>query len=300
MKNKVLFTEHLQQPSQKLDLSWMQENLKKYPYFQALSAIYLKFLHQNESGLYNIQLKKTAALTQDRDVLFEYITSDEFKVYGSLGLKNSSVEQNQIEQEKKHEPTLEDNIEKSIRSSLAYLQQETAKNPLLNHVSQMSISENLKPEKQDICVNNNVESDKKELLEEKLEIGKPLKFNASEKYSFSQWLQLTTIKPIEREEKLSFEQEQKLQKLALIDKFIENNPKIIPSKQAVAPPNFIENSEEFQPFLMTQTLAKIYLEQKKYDKAIQAYEILILKYPEKSSLFANRIQDIKNLQEYNL
>ena len=33
--------------------------------------------------------------------------------------------------------------------------------------------------------------------------------------------------------------------------------------------------------IMTETLAKIYLEQKKYTKAIQAYEILILKYPEK-------------------
>ena len=30
-----------------------------------------------------------------------------------------------------------------------------------------------------------------------------------------------------------------------------------------------------------KTLAKVYLEQKKYNKAIQAYEILILKYPEK-------------------
>jgi hypothetical protein len=31
---------------------------------------------------------------------------------------------------------------------------------------------------------------------------------------------------------------------------------------------------------MTETLARVYLEQKKYQK-IQAYEILILKYPEK-------------------
>ncbi len=42
-----------------------------------------------------------------------------------------------------------------------------------------------------------------------------------------------------------------------------------------------------------QTLAKVYLEQKKYQKAIQAYEILILKYPEKSSFFADRISDIQ-------
>ncbi|MNS22632.1 hypothetical protein D3C86_2061550 [compost metagenome] len=50
---------------------------------------------------------------------------------------------------------------------------------------------------------------------------------------------------------------------------------------------------------MTETLAKVYLEQKKYQKAIQAYEILILKYPEKSHFFADRILDIKTLQQNN-
>ena len=51
--------------------------------------------------------------------------------------------------------------------------------------------------------------------------------------------------------------------------------------------------------LMTETLARVYLEQKKYSKAIQAYEILILKYPEKSIFFADRIKDIKILQQNN-
>ena len=50
---------------------------------------------------------------------------------------------------------------------------------------------------------------------------------------------------------------------------------------------------------MTETLARVYLEQKKYSKAIQAYEILILKYPEKSSFFADRISDIKIVQQNN-
>jgi len=44
-------------------------------------------------------------------------------------------------------------------------------------------------------------------------------------------------------------------------------------------------------------LARVYLEQKNYSKAIQAYKILILKNPEKSGLFADRIEEIKNLQE---
>ena len=47
---------------------------------------------------------------------------------------------------------------------------------------------------------------------------------------------------------------------------------------------------------VTQTLAEIYKNQGYYDKAIIAYEILSLKYPQKSSLFANQIKAIKQLK----
>ena len=56
-------------------------------------------------------------------------------------------------------------------------------------------------------------------------------------------------------------------------------------------------SSDFQPSkseYMTETLAKIYFEQKKFKEAIRAYEILSLKYPEKISLFADQIKTIKN------
>jgi hypothetical protein len=48
---------------------------------------------------------------------------------------------------------------------------------------------------------------------------------------------------------------------------------------------------------MTETLAHVYLEQKKYDKAITAFTVLSLKYPEKNSFFANQIEAIKQLKE---
>ena len=48
---------------------------------------------------------------------------------------------------------------------------------------------------------------------------------------------------------------------------------------------------------MTETLAKVFVKQKKYKKAIEAYQILGLKYPEKNSLFANQIKKIKKLDQ---
>ena len=56
----------------------------------------------------------------------------------------------------------------------------------------------------------------------------------------------------------------------------------------------IKNSIEDNDFLTTETLAEIYVEQGHYKRAIQTYEILSLKYPKKSSFFANRINEIKN------
>lgn len=44
---------------------------------------------------------------------------------------------------------------------------------------------------------------------------------------------------------------------------------------------------------MTETLAKVYVKQEKYNEAMKAYKILSLKYPEKISLFANQIKDLK-------
>jgi len=45
--------------------------------------------------------------------------------------------------------------------------------------------------------------------------------------------------------------------------------------------------------LITETLANIYFQQKKYDKALDAFKKLSLKYPEKSVYFAARIEEIE-------
>lgn len=144
-----------------------------------------------------------------------------------------------------------------------------------------------------------IEESKPEVNDQKVQIGE--NNNSESTFSFTDWLkkvpsQSKTQKEIEEEQEIA---EREI-KYKLIDDFLEKNPKIVPMKKtditpANTPSNFVQNTEEYSD-LMTETLAQIYIEQKKYDKAIKAYKILILKYPEKNSLFANRIKEIENLK----
>ena len=137
-------------------------------------------------------------------------------------------------------------------------------------------------------------SEKNKQVETDLKIGKPLLFSINETHSFTEWLQLAAKKPIVR----TFEKiEEKIdEKEAIIERFISNNPKITPIEKGKDIPVPIQKNTQ-ESSLMTVTLAKVYLEQKKYDNAIQAYKILSLKYPEKSGYFADQIKKIQILQK---
>ncbi|SHG57418.1 hypothetical protein [Winogradskyella jejuensis] len=256
-----------------------------YPYFQPARALYLKALKNKDSYKYNNALKVTAAHTTDRSILFDFITSEVF---------NQNEISEQIKQNSEYIKAIEVNavddisINRSVTIDDALKQQVEATEGVLDP--------NLFKQKEQ--TQQNFETFEKPNLEEKLQIGKPLEFSNSETHSFSEWLKITSFKPIDRSQDKAQHQAPLMGKLDTIDKFITENPKIKPTVNTPKP-KLVNNEDSIEDSLMTETLARIYLEQKNYDKAIQSYRILSLKYPEKSSFFADQIKAVKELRERN-
>ncbi|RBW57193.1 hypothetical protein DS884_11465 [Tenacibaculum sp. E3R01] len=136
---------------------------------------------------------------------------------------------------------------------------------------------------------------KTDITNEELAIGKPLNFTKKETFSFNQWLELSSKNSIVRDQSSEKKIEENSEKDILINRFIETSPKITRPTKGISKEIKVTESQQNNR-LMTETLAKVYLEQKKYDSAIQAYKILSLKYPEKSGFFADQIKKIKILQ----
>ena len=131
----------------------------------------------------------------------------------------------------------------------------------------------------DIIEFNKITNDKSTLIINE----KKILSSEKTKNSFIEWLKIT--KPISAELKNNNE--------TLIQNFLKSKPVLsndLSSSKNNLAKQFKLNKKEF----MTETLAKLYFKQNKFKEAIKAYEILCLKYPEKISLFAHQIKNIKN------
>ena len=114
----------------------------------------------------------------------------------------------------------------------------------------------------------------------------PNKDETIEENSFVEWLKLSNLKPIDRSNETE-----------TIDKFISKKPKLKFEVYEKESTDDTVDDVSNQAGYMTETLAKLYLNQKNYEKAIQSYKILILKFPEKNSYFADQIKKIKSLKK---
>lgn len=265
-------------PSQTKELKIV---LDEFPYFHSARAIYLKGLKNQGSFLYNDALRTMAAHTTNRAVLFDFISSETFNQHtiskqikdNEILVKNLDVYgATEINHDSEHPGSvLSKNEAEKILNKEFFIDKPA---PVFH------------PEKVEIIE----EVDEKE----------PISFNPNERHSFEEWLKFSSKSkkqlPIEPS-KPSTTAINREKKFDLIEKFIEQNPKITPNKESNYGSNLISENSTAIPEIMTETLAKVYVSQKKYKKAIRAYKILSLKYPEKSGFFADQIRTLTQLDK---
>ena len=107
--------------------------------------------------------------------------------------------------------------------------------------------------------------------------------------TWQSWLKIDRPKPEESPEKTIVVKEK------IIDQFIEKNPRISQLKDEVS--FVVKEKKDDISHLMTETLAKLYVEQKLYSKAIKAYEILSQKHPQKTDYFNEKIEEVKEIRK---
>ena len=260
-------------PQDKILVSKMASLIEKYPYFQLPRFYYTKSLKDQNKNDLSIALNQLALYTADREVLKKNIES----TFKSPKKTEHSTENKTISSE---------NTE-SIKNEALNLSLKEEKSDNIEVKACKIQKENPTP-----TLRKNENKAQKKSTSEKTETPIP---KEDLKLSFIDWIEFTEQGEKQIVETVEFQKDEPLTyKLQIIDRFIEANPKIPPvGKAEIIPtdPDEDFDSEE----LMTETLAKILVKQKKYKKAIQAYRILSLKYPEKNVFFAGQIEKINNL-----
>ena len=320
--NRTILTKILQDPLllKEEHLSGIEHITNEFPYFQAARALYLKGLKNQGNFKYNSELKLTAAHTLDRHVLFDFMTSDKFENSNTFKEPNAFSSDNiatiNVKDPDVLIPLPSVNLDEVVKMEID--EANTVLDPSMFAVKPHS-KESAQQENEQTLTNttkkkSSLKKESKVLSDppqtEAIDINAPLDFTKNDQFSFSEWLKITAITPIKREPEADSSkpvspgnQEQKQhhsnrkEKSKLIDAFIANNPKIGPVRKEAPKINLAEAKTIPNNALMTETLAKVYLAQKNYKKAIQAYKILILKNPEKSGFFADQIRAIKKLEE---
>ena len=275
-----------------------------FPYFQSAHLLLLKGLYSNADVKFDNQLRNSAIHVGDREVLYWLLktknTSDTDKIDIRLDsdLKKeivSDTHQTVIESAKNSEYLI-DEIEKDFDET-KFIEKQDAHGQNPDH----SIMIATEPD--------NIESEGVIFLpDEDISPSDDKVFFMDPGFAFPERSDLLEL-DLEKdntsllvEEEISLEDQDQLEKNSkklleseLIDKFIIANPRIEPQKDK----SYVPDDDISKPYveeaggLVTETLAKIYINQGYYSRAMDIYEKLSLKFPEKSSYFASQIEKVK-------
>ena len=274
------------------DMEKLQELKKQFPFFQSAHMLLTLVSKKFDSGIYQDTLRKTAISIPNRARLYNLLNSAEtVKEEVAVQKQTSEIEHLQAIElhSHKNKPTEEEltkQVEKEVEKDIitAFVEKEVLKT-----------HDWYRPKEKKVV---------KKVDEKKEEINSG---------SFSDWLQAlkkmdrveetaeTKKEEVEEEESriitgFKKPEEIKAKEKAIIEKIIEAEPgniRLDPNQKFFEANKKAKESLLENEHLVTETLAKIYALQGNVPKAIRAYEILSLKFPQKSAYFASLIENLK-------
>ncbi len=309
------FINYIKNPNslEKESVKELQKLVNDFPYFQSAHLLLSLASKKWDASVYQKSLKKTAIVVTNRSHLFNLIQkvdisniviedSDHQKLVveevlepidstkelnilkaTELLIENSDSEISETEFQQKTKPNAEEVLENEIAKHVVSAIVEKQMFNLSD--TQLLFKQNKEPETFTdwlrLIQKSNKQLSAENILDTNIENNTDIK------------TRLEKGKIITQESALS----KKLKNLALIDKIIENSPgqiKIKDDQKFYSPEHNAKESLLENEHLVSETLAKIYALQGSVNKAVRAYEILSLKFPQKSAYFASLIQKLKN------
>ena len=278
------------------------ELIDMFPYFQSAHMLLLKGLLSSGDVKFESQLRNSAIHISDREVLYYLLKSKttartEENVIDQRDLSQDQSQDNQqtvIESAKNSEDLISE-IERNFEKIQVDKQENIDGLPghsiLVSYESENKESEGvvfLVDEDQTPVDENVFYMDPGFSLPENTDLLE-LDLDISETGSYEEEISLEEEFSSEENEPIPLSQSE------LIDKFIISNPRIEAVKEPLRTPvvDISKPYTELEGGFVTETLAKIYINQEYYSKAIDIYEKLCLKFPEKSSYFASQIEIVK-------
>ena len=277
-----------------------------YPYFQSAHLLLLKGLQNNADIKFQNQLRNSAIHVADREVLYYLLKTSPLQIDEVKDTEKDSLAFD------KTVPETQQTVIESAKNS-EYLINEIENNDDIKKTEEIPDDEK-EPPGHTILVSREPDSESAAgvmllfgdepspaedevfymdpgiLIGENQEQNDLLELDLEENTNYNPGAFEITIE----NKRIDAEQVKKQSESELIDKFIIANPRIEPNKEKLLlsaediSKSFVEGDDGF----VTEILAKIYVTQGYYSKAIDIYEKLSLKFPEKSSYFASQIEKV--------
>jgi hypothetical protein len=307
--NRQQFHNYMKNPAN-LDgdsLAELEDLLQEYPYFQAARMLYVRNLKNLDNIKFNKQLKLAAAYINNRQYLFGLLNDIGFDENGNFYPVNIDY---QIDE--RHTEQDSDSTDKllALADESAEVRIQASSDPIQQYSKSFYVQELEKfiPVADLDLLLFDFPVEDKEVLDFDFDNKLPeLEATMQDQDTIDDKPDtdskgITTRDLIEQfiQHDIQSDEETKpaeqAKRMELIDDFIRINPKMPrPVEQTERSEDISLSSLKESDAFMTETLAEIYLKQGYYYKALQVYEKLSLKYPEKSVYFATQIQNIKEL-----